>query len=626
MLCTAVRSRNLLDIIASRPDLQKFYTIVDDNEMIKFMLRSVSVTVFAPTDVAWDAYRSTNSAPSTDFLYYHISKSVLKSHQFRSSLAMDRSGYFIFFNKRDVVSHGISSYTEYFANQARIIEMDITGEAAVGQPQVLHIIDEVLVPTLPTDSSFGNPSAFQILENPMNYSINQKLSYFKDRVVHNRKEILFQGGDGLTFFIPIDGNTPPGVWAQVDDKVIDGHIIPNKVYFSRAFPSQPEMSSAFIDSTRILLSLKNETFDRNLSYTLYAQSSTVISAPRYPSGSVLAKIIKADIPVKNGVVHLIENPLIIVSKNLLELLQQYKQLSIFHDQLLKHGEYLNRLRGPDVTIFAPSNDAFNNMLNFQRILNNDFVAKQMMKCHLTNGQVTVADVISKRIEKVPTIDPTQELRFFHDHHDVKVIGGGISATITTSDIRATNGILHIINKVMCTPYNSVFEKLASDPDLSDTFKLGNQQGFNEQFKNFNTEFTYFAPNNVAWETIRRLHTSEHYKLFGKGYSYHVKKILDRHLIVDNAYTIQQLLAKNEPVQMVAGKVRFNKEGGRYYMNWDGKMSEIIEADVEVGNGIVHVVKDVLFKESDLTTSKAPKMPLHFFITFLLSNVLFLFIA
>jgi len=46
-----------------------------------------------------------------------------------------------------------------------------------------------------------------------------------------------------------------------------------------------------------------------------------------------------------------------------------------------------------------------------------------------------------------------------------VEGGGVNATVVVPNIAATNGYVHIIDRVLGVPYTSVKEKLQSDPML-----------------------------------------------------------------------------------------------------------------------------------------------------------------
>ena len=53
----------------------------------------------------------------------------------------------------------------------------------------------------------------------------------------------------------------------------------------------------------------------------YVRSNTIVGDRAHAKGMVVARIIKGNIPVKNGVVHLIDKPLMIVSRSLFEYLR-----------------------------------------------------------------------------------------------------------------------------------------------------------------------------------------------------------------------------------------------------------------------------------------------------------------
>lgn len=58
--------------------------------------------------------------------------------------------------------------------------------------------------------------------------------------------------------------------------------------------------------------------------TVYVRSNTVIGDSKHASGAVLAEIVKANIPVRNGVVHLIHRPLMVVDTTVLQFLEVSK--------------------------------------------------------------------------------------------------------------------------------------------------------------------------------------------------------------------------------------------------------------------------------------------------------------
>jgi hypothetical protein len=53
----------------------------------------------------------------------------------------------------------------------------------------------------------------------------------------------------------------------------------------------------------------------------YVKSNTVVGDAKHTTGVVLAEIVMANIPVKNGVVHLIHRPLMVVDTTVAKFLE-----------------------------------------------------------------------------------------------------------------------------------------------------------------------------------------------------------------------------------------------------------------------------------------------------------------
>lgn len=56
-------------------------------------------------------------------------------------------------------------------------------------------------------------------------------------------------------------------------------------------------------------------------FAAYVKSHTVVGDGTHTEGVVLAEIVKANIPVKNGVVHLIHRPLMVVDTTVTQFLE-----------------------------------------------------------------------------------------------------------------------------------------------------------------------------------------------------------------------------------------------------------------------------------------------------------------
>lgn len=74
------------------------------------------------------------------------------------------------------------------------------------------------------------------------------------------------------------------------------------------------------------------------------------------------------------------------------------------------------------------------------------------------------------LSQVPTAAAKKNLFFNvapspYGNETVTVEGGGVNATIITANIAATNGMIHIIDRVLGIPYTTVLDKLKLDPQL-----------------------------------------------------------------------------------------------------------------------------------------------------------------
>ncbi|KAJ8667181.1 hypothetical protein QAD02_008843 [Eretmocerus hayati] len=182
--------------------------------------------------------------------------------------------------------------------------------------QVLHKISEVLEPvrSLKTSEPIYNPDALQFLEQSENLNIGKhRLRTFAQRVKEINRSNVFSAEGKYTFFIPVDeGFKPNARPRKIDKQVIDGHVIPNHVLFTAPTQSnKPYETLAFGDNLKVTISFSTEHSDKG-AHKYYVKSDTLIGDSEHPTASVLAEIVKPNIPVKNGVVHLIQNPLMVV--------------------------------------------------------------------------------------------------------------------------------------------------------------------------------------------------------------------------------------------------------------------------------------------------------------------------
>ncbi|KAM7361174.1 fasciclin 1 Fas1 domain-containing isoform 1-T6 [Cochliomyia hominivorax] len=624
----------ILDKLRDDPDLSqtaslrklmpvRFYSLLEQNPIANSTLSLRSCTLFVPTNEAFQRHHGTT------YVLYHMATVAMTQDQLTKTIPSDMDG-----NPPLYITKNRNG--DIYVNNARIIpslSVEMTND---GKRQVMHIIDEVLVPltSLPSSKTeITNPDAFQFLQQADLLNIGEnRLRSYRSQVTVMRKENLYQSPGGHTFLIPVDeGFKQTTRSSLVDNKVIDGHVILNNVIFTSAAQIEvPQTTAAFEDNIKVTVS-----FSKQKEGKMYVKSNTLLGDSKHATGVVLAEIVKANIPVRNGVVHLIHRPLMIIDTTVTQFLQSFKEnengaLRKFLEVIMDiGGQVLDDINNfGDVTILAPSNEAWNSS-RINNIIRDGPKMREILNMHIIKERLNVEKIKEKNqnlIAQVPTVNNRTFLYFNVNGEGsdeiITVEGGGVNATILESDVASTNGYVHIIDKVLGVPYTTVLGKLESDPMLSDSYKLGQFSTFNEQLNNTQRRFTYFVTRDKGWQKTSLDFPSVHKKLFMKDFAYHSRSILERHLVIaDRAYTMKDLVAMTKesgsivlPTFRDSLKIKVEEEAGHlhdeftshewtgYFIIWNYKKVNVYRPDVECTNGVIHVIDYPMLEEKDIVVS------------------------
>lgn len=434
---------------------------------------------------------------------------------------------------------------DYYVNNAKILEEYSYYSKDGANKQLLYVIDDVLEPYIPSGLTLP-PLAMELVRNPSIYQIDEALGAFANRVSQENQNALFERAGNHTFFVPIGIGDNLNRLRAVDAAVIRGHVIPNHVLFVRAMGGQPYQSAAFDGAVNVELSLINRTIRFNSEQSYYAQSNTLKTDPAHNKGVVMSRIVRANIPVKNGVIHLIEKPLMIIDISIADFLtmEQTARLTEFNRLLNYAPDVRSEISSlQQKTILAPTNAAFEQLKagsdpnddKIRQLIDNPNELKELLRLHMVMQSVSTDDIRSGIRPEVLSADNRRSLYFRvvgdDKHRLLTVEGGGVNATAVQADIGATNGIIHIIDRVLGMPFQNLFQKLQSDPNLRTSYQLGTQgrDNWNEELGNENTRFTYFVPSDVAWNEFERENPSEFKQLTEGMASYQARKVTRRYL-------------------------------------------------------------------------------------------------
>ncbi|XP_003736530.1 fasciclin-1 isoform X12 [Drosophila persimilis] len=618
LLCAATfaAAAELSDKLRDDSELSQFYSQVEQNPIANATLTLRSCTIFVPTNEAFQRYKG------SIHVLYHITTAAFSKEQLPKSVSSDMDG-----NPPLYITKNRNG--DIYVNNARIIpSLSVEMTNREGKRQVMHIIDEVLQPLSVQKNAkdnINNPDAMQFLQMAEQLELNDfHLRTYRSQVTLAKKESVYQSPGAHTFLIPIDESFKLSARSGlVDAKVIDGHVIPNTVIFTAASQhDDPKTSAAFEDLLKVTVS-----FFKQKDGKMYVKSNTIVGDAKHREGVVLAEIVKANIPVQNGVVHLIHRPLMIIDTTVTDFLKSFKFLNEngengalrkFYEVIMDNGgEVLDDITNlSEVTILAPSNDAWNASL-IENLLRNRKKMREILNMHIIRDRLNVDKIRQKNanmIAQVPTVNNNTFLYFNVKGEGtdavITVEGGGVNATIIQADVAQTNGYVHIIDRVLGVPHTTVLGKLESDPMMSDTYKMGQFSHFNDQLNNTQRRFTYFVPRDKGWQKTELDYPSAHKKLFMPDFSYHSKSILERHLaIADHVFTMKDLVQYSEqagnvvlPTFRDSLQLRVEEEAGRYVIIWNYKKINVYRPDVECTNGIIHVIDYPLLEEKDVVVS------------------------
>ncbi|XP_025408255.1 fasciclin-1 isoform X3 [Sipha flava] len=615
----------LMKYMATEYNLSQIYSIIERSQIANSTIHLRSVTVFAPHNEAF--MKTTKQDTDDDYLpCYHITNVPMKLEQLGKSVFSELDG-----NPPMWITK--KSPEEIYINQAKVVYhlANYEHNNTIGKPQVLHVIDQVLQPLRLKKNSpqmIYNPNAWEFMENAEFLDLNgYHTNIFLQRVQSLEKKHVFSNQGGHTFFIPVDevANHPKVRPEKIDVKVIDAHIIPDNVLFLGPTNEGEQFETlAFTDMLKVVAFFSKAEEGDKTKY--FVSSDTLNSDGTHPTGAVVAEIVKANIPIKNGVVHLISRPLMVVDNNVKEFVESYKDreygiLHRFYEEIMNTDkDFLDQLSSlTNVTLFAPSNNAFNEQ-SIQSYLTNRTYIKSLLNLHVVNGRLSIEDIVSGSTDKVATLVPRKDL-FFNvvtsgKNRTLTLEGGGVNATVVQANLAATNGIIHIIDHVLGIPSSTVDRKLATDPTLNDTNYLGQVSSLNDQLSDVQKRFTYFVPRDSAWKRLSIDNPSVYKKLFMPEYSYLARQILERHLIVaDKAYTMDDLrkeannnynlsvkLPTVRDVSMYV-KIKDLPEEG-YSIEWRNEWIHVHRADVRCTNGIIHVIDQVFIDDNDIEVNAA----------------------
>lgn len=253
------------------------------------------------------------------------------------------------------------------------------------------------------------------------------------------------------------------------------------------------------------------------------------------------------------------------------------------------------------TVFAPSNASFEAFLNDNGFASLDDVPvdvlTEVLKNHVLAGTFYSSDIATGYVSTLAKGSASDNpISMYIKVSDAGVVlnggntnGGG---TVTAVDIKASNGVIHVVDGVLGLP--TIVNHAIANPDFSSlvgALTSAGQPDFVSILSGAGP-FTVFAPNNAAF-------TSLNGELAPGGIAgvsaANLTKVLTYH-VVSPANVLSSTLTEGQvvtPILTPAQTFTILLNGGARIKDANNRECPIIATDVQCSNGVIHALGKVL---------------------------------
>ena len=161
-----------------------------------------------------------------------------------------------------------------------------------------------------------------------------------------------------------------------------------------------------------------------------------------------ANVVAADIGCSNGVIHKIDRVLLPADKTVVETAIATPGFSILVQAVVAAGLVDALSAAGPFTVFAPTDEAFAALLDELGVTADDLLADTGLLTSVLTYHVLPARVLAAEVPVGADITTLQGGTFSVDAGLVITDGRGRTANIVATDVLASNGVIHVIDRVI----------------------------------------------------------------------------------------------------------------------------------------------------------------------------------
>lgn len=309
-----------------------------------------------------------------------------------------------------------------------------------------------------------------------------------------------------------------------------------------------------------------------------------------------ARITVSDIQTDNGVVHVIDAVLIPPCTTVMDIIANSPVLTILESALFASGVNKPLQTPGPYTVFAPTDAAFAALpegVLESLLLEPEGELAKILLYHVAGVNALSGDLINDQM-----IESYNGKKLHVTISEGKVHIN--NALVTMADIKAGNGIVHVVDAVLLPPTNTVVDVIINSPNHTTLENAVVAAGLADDLSVPGT-FTVFAPTDAAFAALPTgaldALLEDPTGTLAKVLLYHVVGVQAFSTDLTNDQQIATLNGKNITVSITDGNVFINN-------------AKVTIADIEADNGVVHVVDAVLMPPPNTVVDVIVNSPDH----------------
>ncbi len=248
------------------------------------------------------------------------------------------------------------------------------------------------------------------------------------------------------------------------------------------------------------------------------------------------------------------------------------------------------------TVFAPTNAAFAAFLSANGFANLEAVPvdvlKQVLLNHVVSGEIRAAGVPAEGyVKTLATFGTTSSNLSILAQSNASGVSINKDVKVTTADVLASNGVIHIVDKVIGLP--TVVNHALNNANFSTLVAALTRPGIGVDYVSILSgagPFTVFAPTNAAFAALL---TELNLTSLDQVDNATLNAVLQYHVVSGANVLASQLTNGQVVTTLQTGTFTVNLNGGAKITDAKGRIANIIITDVQGSNGVVHAIDKVI---------------------------------